>query len=325
MPSRKKAKGKARRAAKTKAEEEGGQAPVEVAVGQRQEESVEAQLRRLVINGTVCRHGYPSLSDGDQKICRDFIVAFMTTFLSKNDLGGSLETAHKATMVEYADVYDFKMDAVFSMLLASGTQLLLGGDNGQAELFAMLASYFENYMAVAVGYRQTQATVSLTKTFELCGADGHTLVSYYKKRIPCGCLDETYKKVKPVKKLGLCFNPSCSKPNRKAERSKMFTCPRCGDANYCSVECQKIHWKEHKQFCDEDAKLDSNQTTLLSVEKWSRWYVARLLQWLLIVVIWAVLGVEFADAVVCFVSCGLMTDFSTSLDSFLCYHTLSGL
>ena len=112
MPSRKKAKGKARKAAKeAKAKEEESQAVVE-ATGQRQEEAaLEAQLQQLIINAVspkLCRHGCPSLSADEQKICLDFINAFKAPFHSEDfvDLGQAFLTAYRATKDEYTDVYD---------------------------------------------------------------------------------------------------------------------------------------------------------------------------------------------------------------------------
>ena len=259
MPSRKKAKGKARKAAKqAKAKEEESRAVVEAA-GQRQEESVEAQLQRLIINATspkLCRHGLDQSSSGEQKICLDFINAFKAPFHSADniDLGQVFLTAYDATKEKYPDVYDSKskLDTVISMLLCCGTQLILDGDNRDAELYAMLASHFEEYMAVEVHI--TKATASWSKIYELCDTDVHTLVSYYRKRIPCDCLDQKYKEVKSVKKMGWCYNPNCSLPGGNLERSKMFSCTRCGAANYCSVECQRANWNEHKKNCNKTAK-----------------------------------------------------------------------
>ena len=53
-------------------------------------------------------------------------------------------------------------------------------------------------------------------------------------------------------KMGICYHPHCGLRNRKkVERCKMFYCTRCGDINYCSIECQKADWGGHKEFCDD--------------------------------------------------------------------------
>ena len=267
MPSRKKAKGKARKAAKEAKAKQEEESRAVIAANQRQEGSLGAQLQRLRISApspSMCRHGCPSLSGGDEKICLEFISKFINAFRSQDKVGQQFSAAHHATIHEYADVYSSKLDTVISKLLASGTQRILDGDgdNEIAQLFASLACYFEDFMAMSL--HKTQAALNLAKLAEWVGADDHTLVSYYRKRIPCSCLDEKYKEVKSVKKMGWCFNLNCSHPDGRVERSKMFSCTRCGMANYCSVECQKAAWKEHRVQCDEAVKLkaefDSSQT-----------------------------------------------------------------
>ena len=41
------------------------------------------------------------------------------------------------------------------------------------------------------------------------------------------------------------------------EKCKKRCCSRCRAANYCSTECQRIHWKRgHKKFCvDKDMDI----------------------------------------------------------------------
>jgi hypothetical protein len=42
----------------------------------------------------------------------------------------------------------------------------------------------------------------------------------------------------------------CSLCDSRSEKGiKMKKCSRCLIAYYCSVECQKTHWKEHKKVC----------------------------------------------------------------------------
>ena len=140
------------------------------------------------------------------------------------------------------------------MILASGTQCILDERNDIAQRYAMLAAYIEDAMAVT-RRKVTRKKQAYTKLVELGRADDHTLVSYYRKRIPCACLDEKYREVKSMKKMGLCFNPNCSHPEQKVQRSTMFSCTRCGMANYCSVECQRAHWKRHRPTCNSKAEL----------------------------------------------------------------------
>ena len=261
MPSRKKAKGKARKAAKeakaARGKEEGSRA---VVANQRQE-----GLQRLGINvasSKLCSHGYPCLSAGEEKLCLEFINAFIAVFNSQDNMGEGFVSAEEATKEQFAEVYASKLDTIISIILYNGTQCILDGDNRTARLNAMLAFYFENYMAVNV--HMTQATLNVSKLIELESADERTLLSYYRKYISCSCLDDKYKEVKSVKKMGWCYNTNCSNPGGKVERSKMFSCTRCRDANYCSVECQKADWKHHKKFCGQTAEMkaafNSNQT-----------------------------------------------------------------
>ena len=259
MPSRKKAKGKARKAAKeAKAKEEESKV-MEVAASQRQvqEEKLEERMERVRISDpspTVCRHGCPPLSAGEEKICLEFTNAYLAAFRSHDKgLEKAFRTAYQATSEEYADVYSFKLNTVLSLLLANGTQRLLDGDNEIAQLYACIACFFKEWIAVNV--HKNQATLRWAKQVELYDSDDHTLVSYYRNRISCSCLDEKYKEVKFIKKIGYCYNPNCSHPGRKVERSKMLSCTRCGVANYCSVECQRADWKNHKQACDTIAEL----------------------------------------------------------------------
>ena len=262
MPSRKKVKGKARKAAKEakakKEEENQDRAVVEVADNQRQEESLEAQLKLLIINDPkqLCWHVRPLLSPEEGKACEEFISAYLEALFPLIDQGNSMGRAFfeatKATVQKYADVFSSKLGTVISFLLSTGTDMLRNGQKECAQIYASIACYFGDSMAVNV--LKTKANFGWAKIGELYYADDHTLVSYYRKHTSCSCLDEIYKEVKSLKKMGHCYNPNCSHPRGRVERSKMFSCTRCCIANYCSVECQKSHWKLHRKACDYDAK-----------------------------------------------------------------------
>eukprot|EP00984_Skeletonema_dohrnii_P016810 scaffold7526_cov115-Skeletonema_dohrnii-CCMP3373.AAC.9 len=255
MPSRKKARGKARKAAKEAAKAEEGERQAVIA-NQRQVGPHEALMQWLSINVATppkCQHGLVDLSPGDLKICQDFIRTFIAVFTSREDLMESFIEATTVTEEKYPDVYYSKLDSVVSILLTSGTQHVLDGDNCPARLFAILACYFDEWINVKV--RKTKAIFNWSRIFEFDFADDHTLVKYLRKSISCPCLDKKYKEVKCIAKMGFCYNPGCSCPNQTVERSKMFSCARCGEANYCSVECQRAAWKIHREECGKIAKV----------------------------------------------------------------------
>ena len=87
--------------------------------------------------------------------------------------------------------------------------------------------------------------------------DEHTLISFFKKRISCSCLDGMYKQVKSMKKLGICYNFYCTLPYCRAERNLMKSCSGCRSVNYCSRACQKMDWLRHKGYCYGYVQRDS--------------------------------------------------------------------
>ena len=45
----------------------------------------------------------------------------------------------------------------------------------------------------------------------------------------------------------------CTLCHRRSEKdTKMKKCSRCLTAYYCSLDCQKTHWKEHKKVCKQN-------------------------------------------------------------------------
>lgn len=43
----------------------------------------------------------------------------------------------------------------------------------------------------------------------------------------------------------------CEKTNHRHGESKMLCCNKCKIAHYCSIQCQKMHWEEHRSTCSE--------------------------------------------------------------------------
>ena len=56
----------------------------------------------------------------------------------------------------------------------------------------------------------------------------------------------------------VCSNPSCQKKWVQGLPS-FKSCSQCGQAKYCSKECQKAHWKQHKRSCKKKAQQIQQQ------------------------------------------------------------------
>jgi hypothetical protein len=138
------------------------------------------------------------------------------------------------------------MEMVLSFCLYNGARQILYGNNDSARECAIFARYFEQYAAVEL--HKTQALINWPKVEELTvRADDHSLVKFFRRRIPCSCLDEKYEEVKASTKMGVCYNPKC---RGMVERSKTMYCSRCRCTTYCSRGCQRVDWSAHKEFCD---------------------------------------------------------------------------
>jgi len=254
MVSRKKAAGKARKKAKAKAEEEA------------QQQAPEAQTQQFIRSAPIagndsttmkCGHGLndlPSLPDN----CYKFYTAFRNAYFDahKDGVEGILEClamARSATIDKFADVWkdSAKMEIAMSIFLSMGVQDILKGSYNVARVSAGIIRYFADYIAVYL--KQTQALMNYPKIHEAYLAELHTLVKFYRRRIPCSCLEKTYEQVKTMTKMGACYGPKCPS-NGQVERSKTFYCSRCRcSATYCSRECQRSAWRTHQTVCDHNA------------------------------------------------------------------------
>eukprot|EP00985_Skeletonema_marinoi_P012174 scaffold5829_cov129-Skeletonema_marinoi.AAC.5 len=212
-----------------------------------------------------CYHGY--VPGEDHFIINEFVKTFVSGFNSlwgETYVGETINVAHQATRKIHPEVGNdyFKMKMVLTLFLFQGTQAVLEGRISDARSFAAVAFYLEDYITF---YFEDGANdvFDAARQIELLIADQHTLVKYLRKNIPCSCLDEKYKQVKSITKMGFCCNENCSLPSRMAERSTMVYCTRCRTVNYCSRKCQKAAWPKHKSHCDKHAKartgLDSRK------------------------------------------------------------------
>ena len=206
-----------------------------------------------------CDHGFCPLPRGH--VCARFIKAIVREFPLDYETADEFEYELKNALMstrKYADVWHNPdmLQLVISHFLAEGMNMLLGGKDGLARQSAAYAKFFEQWRAVkcgAIGDFRSQHGKIEELSSDSC--DEHTVVSFFKKRIPCKCLNRRYNNVKSIPKLGICNYQGCLLPDRKTERSKLMHCERCRAVYYCSIECQKLAWPSHKEFCIEMSKV----------------------------------------------------------------------
>ena len=259
---RKRNQGKARKAAKAKAREEAEDTRKE----NRFEEALTAEERMIYKEALKMRtqlpcahnHGAVPVFVGVNDICCHFATALSLSFHEPVELSlwNRFTKARDATNCdEFADVWkdSAKLETVMSYLLCDGVQEILDGSYDLAQDTATMTRLIEQYIAVEV--KQTQALYNWPKIEDTYHADRHTLVKFFRHRIPCSCLDETYDEVKDFRKMSGCWNPECKLPNRMTERSKAKYCSRCRTVTYCSRKCQEARWTKHKPICDNNVAV----------------------------------------------------------------------
>jgi hypothetical protein len=277
MPSRKKAKGQARKAAQAKNEEAERARQLE----ERYRRIEQSQIQRLQVRNQYsvlplcsCLHGFDPFPHDD--ICIKFIRAFVYELYNcmreqphhsqvERVVIGCLLHAKESTKDEYSEVWNSadKMKQVVKYFLYNGTMHILADTDGYAHHSAMLGRFFEQWLKARV--HNSQACIDWPRVIE-CGlvqSDEHTLVKYFWRRIRCSCLDKKYEEVKSITKKGVCFNQLCTHPERTVERSELRCCSRCRIITYCCRECQAADWLKHKDICDHEvatrAEFDARQ------------------------------------------------------------------
>ena len=230
MPSRKRAKGKARKAKKNILFQHG---PHE------------------------CTHGCCEiLSDND--VCYRFLVQlereahslYVHHRKTKTDLTiGSAYTATITRLIECNQFTEiFNDEATRKMLLpcllGAGTDCLLK----DKEYGYMLASVVA-VTALFCQHNFHEDEILASKDMGIYrdlfqGSLGYDVIKFFAKRIPCNCLKEMYSLSKSEPKLMTCCHCKETK-----ERKYLYLCGGCMHMHYCSVECQKADYSVHCSCC----------------------------------------------------------------------------
>ena len=236
---------------------------IQLASAEKQEiekKEKEMELKEKKEEKENCTHGFNPSSRSQEHFCKDFMQTVMDllNFASitcpgrehADPLGWFMKAFDAAAEKHFKWMSKvLNIECLKSCYVAEGTKCILNGNTDDARIHANITQFVEGVIATSKMLDKRNADVDCAKMFELLHADEHTLVQFYRKQIPCSCLDDKYNKVKSVTKMGMCCNDACPLPNGQAVRSKMVYCTRCRKVNYCSRECQVAAWPGHKEYC----------------------------------------------------------------------------
>jgi hypothetical protein len=272
MPSRKKAQGKARKAAKADKAKDAASVPPKDFTDVTFDSwlTCDDESER-------CKHGCDLSLPKSEHDCRDFAMRCAKDFrieigrivgnnqrslknlFTSNDIVGQCMQKFKSFFAaidniqeKYPEVFKSpsKLKWAISFYHSRGTQDVIDGNMKRAHHAAMCATLMN-------GYFSKSSDVSTMNICDIVQADNKTILAYFRKRASCSCLDEKRKEYKGVKKTGKCCNNQCPLPGRVTERSSLLYCTVCKLVQYCSAECQKVNWKYHKHQCTNIAELNS--------------------------------------------------------------------
>ena len=258
MPSRKRNKGKERKAKKVGEEEKKRESVRKLWQGwaRRYKGDCEMSLPKSI----QCNHGCDIMipDDPNHPIC-SLMDAF---FADYKDLTNMQRVLKLHPQVWHNSI---NRKVMINILVRMGTNLFLRAyyDNNSTDVKGMYlattaVTILENYnkemsIDTIVQTRYVAAKFRNIRENEGCRDE----LKCFSKRISCSCLKQMYSEARNAPKMGKCHHCCVA-----TERSLLHVCSKCRIDQYCSRACQIAHWPEHEKQCEEYACIHSVQNKL---------------------------------------------------------------
>lgn len=257
MPSRKRIKGKARKAKVASLQ-------AQQLEQERLQQNHKRELKELVDevfrkDENRCDHGFVEPSTKEDAIfCHSFMDNFIeTSYLGLSTTSMELLMVNISSMVKltlsshmgsvYADEDRRKM--IVPCLESLGALCLLQEESRYTNMAAIVAM-----TAIQVEYADNQMTDNkmISMMFDLGNDTEREATRFFAKRLECSCLKTRYQKLRSQPKMGCCVSCKVRK-----ERKDLLQCSRCKEVEYCSVDCQRKAWAKHREICKPGIKFQT--------------------------------------------------------------------
>ena len=191
-----------------------------------------------------CDHGCGILSnDLDHPVMK-----FIDEMFTPDSSVGSLLDVLQTTLAEAVLNDERYRDMLVKIFIRMGTNKLLNEEYNGALTLARTIVPLELYdgtesTRTVINCRRVQTKV---RDLDNVASARRDALKFFSKRVPCSCLKKMHQEARRMlPKIGFCYG--CPK---EKERVALSVCSRCMIAQYCSRECQVANWPEHKEDCD---------------------------------------------------------------------------
>ena len=235
--SRKKNKGKERKAKKVEVER----------TRKRNEWLLWATGDEKVVGKTItCDHGCGAIpNDLDHPV-----LCFLDEFSGQDKNMGSLVDASETINGETVLNNSMYRKMLIDIMIRMGTNMLLLSEGKHdiiraltlAKAIAMLERYVDVGSDILEALKNREVGRKMRDLNSGSMRDG---LKFFSKRVQCSCLKKMYQEARKIlPKMDECLH--CEK---EFERVALSVCSRCMVTQYCSRECQVAHWPTHGPYC----------------------------------------------------------------------------
>ena len=197
----------------------------------------------------VCDHGFADLiPDEDNHPVCVFLDIFFMDYLGCDDI--CITVLLNNTYKKQPQVWenDILRKQARDLLVSIGANMILGRKHwprGVAAFAVALENYDHTCDINSMIYKH-EVGIKLRDLY--CGGNAakRGVLKFFRKRTSCQCLKKMHLEArKHIQKLGDCY--FCLKVK---DRSELMVCSRCRVAQYCSRQCQVKAWSRHEDECD---------------------------------------------------------------------------
>jgi ankyrin repeat protein len=142
----------------------------------------------------------------------------------------------------------FKVIDMIQMLLAAGANPNIAGDDGETALHLAAGHGWMHVVRLLLDAGANPSVVDGCGKLPIwCATStGHSdvarlLLEAYQKNVQ--------QPQAPATPVHSCANPACSATSGQEGGVRLKLCRGCKSVRYCSMECQRAHWAEHKSAC----------------------------------------------------------------------------